>query len=274
MRALFLFSTLLFTLVVASPSDAAPKAKLWPVWSAHNAASTETVDHDAWANFLKSFQVVGKDGLNRIAYGKVTKEGKAGLEGYLRTLTSTNVKNLNRHEQLAYWINMYNALTVKVILDHYPVETILDIKISPGFFSPGPWGKKLLTIQGEKVSLDDIEHRILRPIWKDARIHYAVNCASVGCPNLQPTPFTGATAEAMLTAAARDFINGPRAVWFDGNSVGASSIYKWFSQDFGRNDTEVLGHIRKYAAPALAARVANKTNINFYSYDWALNEIR
>ncbi|MDA0239149.1 MAG: DUF547 domain-containing protein [Proteobacteria bacterium] len=274
MRALFAVFSFLLTLASAAPSDAAPKANLWPVWSAHNAASTEVVDHGAWAKFLKSFQVVGEDGLNRIAYGKVTKEGKAGLDGYLRALTSTDVKNLNRNEQLAYWINLYNALTVKVILDHYPVETILDIKISPGFFSPGPWGKKLLTIQGEKVSLDDIEHRILRPIWKDARIHYAVNCASVGCPNLQPSPFTGARADAMLTEAAQDFINGSRAVWFDGNSVGASSIYKWFSQDFGRNDKEILAHIRKYAAPSLAGRLANKSDINFYSYDWDLNEIR
>lgn len=274
MRVLTAVFTLLLTLAAASPSDAAPKAELWPVWSAHDASSTTVVSHDAWAKFLKTYQMVGEDGLNRIAYGKVTKDGKAGLERYIQTLTSTPVKSLNRNEQIAYWINLYNALTVNIILDHYPVETILDIKISPGFFSPGPWGKKLVTVQGEKLSLDDIEHRILRPIWNDARIHYAVNCASIGCPNLQPAPFTGATAEAMLTAAARDFINGSRAVWFDGKDVGASSIYKWFSQDFGRNDKEILAHIRKYAEPKLAARLAPLTDISFYSYDWALNEAR
>ena len=104
----------------------------------------------------------------------------------------------SRDEQLAYWINLYNALTVKVILDHYPVKSILDIDISPGWFSIGPWGKKLVAVEGVEISLDDIEHRILRPIWRDPRIHYALNCAAVGCPNLLREAFTGATAEVLL----------------------------------------------------------------------------
>ena len=75
-----------------------------------------------------------------------------------------------------------------MVLEHYPVKSIRDIDISPGFFASGPWGAKLATVEGEKISLDEIEHRILRPIWKDPRIHYAVNCASLGCPNLQAVP--------------------------------------------------------------------------------------
>ena len=126
------------------------------------------------------------------------------------------------------------------------VKSILDIDISPGFFSVGPWGKKLVTVEGENLSLDDIEHRILRPIWKDPRIHYAVNCASVGCPNLLPMPFSGEALDRMLNSAARAFINGGQSVWFDEGALGASSIYKWYSDDFGRNDREIISHIAKY----------------------------
>ena len=107
---------------------------------------------------------------------------------------------------------------------------------------------------------------------KDPRIHYAVSCASVGCPNLQPIPFTGATVDRMLDPAARAYVNGPRGISFDGSDLGASSIYKWFRDDFGRNDREVIAHMMKYAEPALRARLRPLRDISFYSYDWTRNE--
>ena len=122
-------------------------------------------------------------------------------------MAAVRVSGLGRDEQCAYWINLYNALTLEVVLDHYPVDSIRDIDISPGLFSQGPWGKKLITVEGEQVSLNDIEHRILRPIWRDPRIHYAINCASLGCPNLQPRPFTGRTLDHALDLAAMRFVD-------------------------------------------------------------------
>ncbi len=101
-------------------------------------------------------------------------------------LAATSADRLRRAEQFPFWINLYNALTVKVVLDHYPVEIIRDIDISPGLFADGPWGKKLVTVEGEALSLDDIEHRILRPIWKDPRLHYVLNCAALGVPIFSP----------------------------------------------------------------------------------------
>ena len=92
---------------------------------------------------------------------------------------------------------------MKVVLDHYPVDGIRDIDISPGLFAGGPWDKKLVEIEGDDVSLNDIEHRILRPIWRDPCIHYAVNCASIGCSNLRPTAFTAANAERCLRQPRR-----------------------------------------------------------------------
>ena len=118
------------------------------------------------------------------------------LDDYLQMLESVQVTDLNPDEQFAYWINLYNALTIWVILEHYPVESIQDI--SYGLLTRGPWKENLATVEGVDLSLDDIEHEILRPVFQDNRIHYAVNCASIGCPNLQSTAFTSNNLEDLL----------------------------------------------------------------------------
>ena len=182
--------TALVLLLAASTVTAAPLAELWERWAAHDAASTASIDHSAWNRFLEAYLVRRSDGVNRLTYGRVSAADRKALAQYLATLAATPIGRYNRDQQLAYWINLYNALTIKVILDRYPVESIRSIDISPGWFSVGPWGKKLIRIDGEALSLDDIEHRILRPIWRDPRIHYAVNCASLGCPNLAPETYT------------------------------------------------------------------------------------
>lgn len=161
---------------------------------------------------------------------------------------------------------------MKVVLDHYPVKSIRDIKISPGLFSSGPWGAKLLTIQGQKVSLDDIEHRILRPLWKDNRVHYAVNCASLGCPNLQTEAYTPENSEALLDKGAREYVNHPRGVHLTGDRLHLSSIYDWFQADFGGGEAGILGHLQKYADPGLAERLKKFKGGTSYGYDWRINE--
>ena len=188
----------LLALWAPQPVRAAPAAELWARWAQHDPSSTMRVDHRLWARFLAAYVRPGEHGLNRVAYGSVTAEGRADLTAYLAMLTAVPVSTLNRREQMAFWINLYNALTVRVVLDHYPVASIRDIDISPGLFSNGPWRAKLIAVEGEPLSLDDIEHRILRPIWRDPRIHYAVNCASVGCPNLQAEPFAAADLDRAL----------------------------------------------------------------------------
>jgi hypothetical protein len=182
------------------------------------------------------------------------------------------VTRLNRNEQKVYWVNLYNALTVQLVLDHYPVKSIRDINISPGIFSKGPWQKKLLTIQAEALSLDDIEHRILRPIWKDNRIHYAVNCASLGCPNLLPEAFSAEKMEAQLDKGARDFINHSRGVAVDGKNLKLSKIYDWFSEDFSGSSGGVIQHLLGFAAPDLARTLASFRGKISFDYDWRLNE--
>ncbi len=250
---------------------AAPSAELWPRWQKHDAAASQTVDHSEWDRLLDSYIRPDADGLNRFAYGEVTASDKAVLEDYIAMLSETPISSFGRAEQMAYWINLYNALTVKVILDHYPVESIRDIDTSPGWFSDGPWGMELVTVEGEALTLDDIEHRILRPIWRDPRIHYAVNCASVGCPNLQKRAFTGENAEALLEAGARAYINSPRGVQIENGELQVSSIYVWFAEDFGDSDEAIIQHLKRYAEPPLAENLERAEEIDGHDYDWRLN---
>ena len=165
--------------------------------------------------------------------------------------STVRVSGLNRVEQKAYWINLYNALTVKVVLGRHPVKSIRDIRLG-GLFSSGPWDARLATVEGEKVSLNDIEHRILRPIWRDNRIHYAVNCASVGCPNLAAEPYTAANTERLLDEGARAYVNHPRGLFGEKGRITASRIYDWYREDFAASEKGLVDHFRSYAAPALA----------------------
>jgi len=262
-----------------SPVYAAPQAELWPKWDEYDSSSTTKLDHSPWEGFLQVYLVTDDpSGVNLVRYSRVSESDRKKLGAYLDQLQQVKVTGLNREEQKAYWINLYNALTVKVVLDHYPIKSIRDIKLSSGllgFFAGGPWKAKLIKVEGEEVSLDDIEHRILRPIWRDNRVHYAVNCASIGCPNLQPGPFSAEHTESALDQAARDYINHPRGVTVIGtDKIILSSIYDWFRDDFGGTREGVLQNLGKYAEPSLAQQLENFQGKIDYQYDWTLNDVR
>ena len=199
MRTVVIVSALAVTLTGFKTVESlfVPDADIWHRWAAHDPINPVTVDFSGWERFLQTYVRPTSEGINVVHYGGVTPDDRRHLDAFLVSVSEIPVTKLRRTEQLAYWINLYNALTVRVILDHYPVVSIRDIDISPGLFSDGPWDKTLITVEGEELTLNDIEHRILRPIWRDPRIHYAVNCASIGCPNLQAHAFTGSDIDAI-----------------------------------------------------------------------------
>jgi hypothetical protein len=259
---------LLFSLPVA----AAPSADLWERWTAHDDANKAVIDHGAWDEFLGKYVRPSPDGINRVAYGSVTPADKSRLAEYLSKMERVGISKFSRAEQRAYWINLYNATTLKTVLDYYPVKSIRKINISPGLFESGPWGAKLLKVEGEELSLNDIEHRILRPIWKDPRTHYAVNCASLGCPNLAPRAYTAVLMEGLLDDGARAYINHPRGVEIKDGLPYVSSIYRWFRSDFGAGDAGVIAHLLQYARPELADELRDRKDIIGDRYDWSLND--
>ena len=254
---------------------AAPRAELVSKhWLANDPASTQQVDHEKWSRFLADYLVPGDDGVNRFAYARAKASGRALLDGYIASLEATPVSRLDRGEQRAYWINLYNAATTRIVLDHYPVRSIRGISLGPGLFDIGPWDAKVATVEGEKLSLNDIEHGILRPIWRDPRLHYALNCAAVSCPSLPPVAFTAANTERLLDAGARAYVNDRRGVRIAGGTLTVSSIYLWYRGDLGAGDAAVVEHLKRYAAPALAAQLARFRAPDDYAYDWALIDRR
>jgi len=269
----YMSKIILLTLVLLFSSSsnllAAPKADLWERWTAHNPASSNSIDHKQWSELLRRYLYVGEDAIHRFAYDKVGKDDRESLDRYIERLAETGISDYKREVQRAYWINLYNALTVREVLRFFPIDSIRDI--SSGFFSAGPWKKKLLVVEGQDLTLNDIEHRILRPIWRDPRIHYAVNCASLGCPNLPVTAFTEDNTDAMLERAAREFINHPRAVAVIDGELQVSSIYEWFKADFGDNDAGVIGHLEQYANIKLARELSSISRIESDQYDWHIN---
>jgi hypothetical protein len=240
------------------------------------ATSAQPIDHAAWDRLLKTYVRPDADGLNRVDYAAFKRDGQAALKDYIAKLEAVDPATLPRPEQFALLANLYNAKTADIVLDHYPVKSIRDISLGGGLlgvFTGGPWKAKALKMKGVELSLDDIEHGMLRPVFKDPRVHYAVNCASVGCPNLGTEAFTGDQLDAQLDAAARAYVNHPRGADPKPDGLVASSIYDWYQQDFGGSEDGVIAHLKTYADPALAQKLEGTTSIADYAYDWSLNDI-
>ncbi len=231
--------------------------------------SSISIDHSEWTELLEKY-IVARDGLNYFQYGKVDETDLEVLETYLDELQQVEVSVLTAEQQFAYWVNLYNALTVWVILDHYPIDSIRDISYS--LLSKGPWKEDLVTVQDVDLSLDDIEHEILRPVNRDNRIHYAVNCASIGCPNLQTMAFSASNLETLLEASASQYINHSRGVRIEDDELIVSSIYDWYEEDFGGSEHAVIEHLLEYAMPPLQHHLSTFEDIDDYEYDWSLNE--
>lgn len=204
-----------------------------------------------------------------------------GLERYLAQLSGTDPGKLNRNEGLAFWINAYNAFTLKIIVDNYPVESITELhsggKIIGYLLGKTVWDKKFFSINGKKMSLGEIEHEILREEFKEPRIHFAIVCASISCPQLREEVFESDRINEQLNLQAKQFINDNSKNYFDVQKREAylSKIFSWFSEDFGKSDENVLKFISQYLPEKIASDIVNnlsKWNISYKDYNWNLNE--
>ncbi len=264
------------TILAAGIAAAQRDATLIPAWEASDETSVARIDHSAWQETLDGYLRVHSSGINRFDYAELKASAKdsAKLVEYLASLQRLDPRDYSRAEQKAYWINLYNALTVRVVLDAYPVTSIRKISDSflGGMILSGPWGDVSARVAGLDLTLDDIEHGILRPIFEDNRIHYAVNCASLGCPNLLGTVFTAANTESLLDTGAREYVNHSRGVDFvDEDFTVISSIYDWWVKDFGGSEAGVIKHLVRYADKELAERLRDFEGAVDYEYDWSLN---
>ncbi len=234
-------------------------------------------DHSAWDSLLARHLRPPHSGPSRLAYAAFSAADRALLAGYLGALQRRGVAGLNRAGQFAFWLNLYNAQTVAVVLEHYPVGSIRDISLGGGVRASllgGPWQKRLMRVDGIRLCLDEIENAILRRLFRDPRLHYALNCASIGCPSLMPRAFTAEGLEATLQTAARDFIASPRGVAFGPRGPVVSQIFEWYARDFGGTDRMLLQHLACHAEEPLRSQLLDAKKIAGYQYDWGLNDCR
>jgi hypothetical protein len=246
-------------------------ALLFASAQAVQATAAKEPSHAAWQALLTRYlDTTAADGVFRFRYSSVLAADKAALDAYLDGLQKAKPATLEVSARRAFWINLYNAETVAAVLKAYPIKSIRDIRMQ-GMSSPGPWDAKLLKVEGLELSLNDIENLILRRNWADNRIHFALNCASIGCPNLSPRAFTGANLETQLEQGARAFLRSPRGIAFNGNLLILSSLFEWYRVDFGRTDKEMLETLGLFTTPETGKRLKAYVGRIEYQYDWNLN---
>jgi len=228
--------------------------------------SLEPPSHSIWNSLLQK---------HVRANGMVDYKGfiadKDKLEKYLNLLSNNapDKQQWSEKEQLAYWINAYNAFTIKLIIDNYPVESIRDLH--PTFKIPGVntvWHKKFFKIGGEESSLDEIEHSILRKEFEEPRIHFAINCASFSCPPLRGEAFVASKLDKQLDEMATQFINDDARNNISRNEAEVSKIFNWFTKDFTKN-----GSLREYLNKYSKVKLKEDADIDHMDYDWSLNDI-
>ncbi len=232
-------------------------------------------DHQLFTDVLKEYVI---DGL--VDYKSLTQD--AQLDKYLDQLSKTNPDNLSRDEKLAFWINAYNVFTLQIVLENYPVESITDLhtggKIIGYLLGKTVWDKEFIIINNKKYSLNHIEHKILRKM-NEPRIHFAIVCASISCPELRNEAFEADKIEQQLQEEAIRFLNDKERNDFDLPKRRAylSKIFDWFDDDFGRNDKEILMYMAQFLPDNIKTDITKNTNewkISYKSYDWNLNEIK
>ena len=225
-------------------------------------SSENGVDNTIYAELLGKYV---KDGV--VNYQGFKNE-ESVLDKYLKALEEVDSKILSRNEQFAFYVNAYNAWTIKLILSGYPgIKSIKDL----GSLFKSPWKKKICRIDGEIITLDDIEHNILRPRFKDPRVHFAINCAAKSCPPVRSEPYRGGELDQQLDEMTRAFINDLERNRLENHTLYVSSIFKWFAEDFNK---DIVGFFLKYAKGDLKEQLeANKEKIRvkYLDYDWSLN---
>ncbi|MFC0264644.1 DUF547 domain-containing protein [Fontibacter flavus] len=209
------------------------------------------------------------DEKGKVDYPGLIKD-KTKLEAYLKLLDQNppDRSTWSRDEQLAYWINAYNAFTLKLIIDHYPVKSIKDLnpKLSLPLVNT-IWQVKFFQIGGKDASLDEIEHKILRKEFNEPRIHFAINCASFSCPPLLNEAFVAEKIEDQLESVTRNFINDPVRNKIQKDKIEISQIFSWFKEDFTKKGS-LIDYLNRYSK----TKIIPNAKVTYLNYDWSLNE--
>jgi len=234
-----------------------------------------TQDNQMYNNILKKYV---KDGL--VDYKNLVDDKH--LDKYLQQLSETNPDNFSRNEKLAFWINVYNAFTIQIVRDNYPIESMNELstggKIIGHLLGKTVWDKEFITINNHNYSLNGIEHKILRKM-DEPRIHFAIVCASISCPELLNEAYEADKIDAQLESQAIIFLNDESRNQFaiENRKASISEIFNWFGEDFGKDDEEILIYASKFLPVSIQTDInqsVQQWEVSFKDYNWNLNEIK
>jgi len=250
-----------------------PPAKLIVFWDDFEEASGIQVKHQPFQDILDLYlDRQDFSGVNRFDYERVSEADHDKLNEYLDYLQRLDPRQFNRAEAKSYWINLYNAGVIELVIAAYrsgSVETIRELR--SGMFSAGPWKRKIFTVTMQKMSLDDIQHGVIRPIWQDHRTHFVLTKATIGGANLPQAVLTAQNIEEVLENAQKGYLSHPRAVRLDGDVLVLSSLFDWYASDFADDEATFLEFLRGYVPANIASPLSSSGDTRF-EYDWALNK--
>lgn len=226
-------------------------------------------DYSTWTTLLQRYYDPAR-GMN---YGALKARDLATLQNLRNVLAKVDVKSLNRDQQLAYWINLYNVNSTAIVAEKYPIKSIRDLSTDP-IIRLNVFDKKVVPFGNGRISLNDIENTHIREGFKDARIHFAINCAAKSCPPIRKEAFVGARVQAQLDDQARTFLNGPGGMRVSGKTVRVTKIMDWFEKDFDKWGGGVASFLRKYASAENRKKLdaaGDDLDIEYDDYDWSVN---
>ncbi len=253
----------------APPQATAPPTAVLTanVWATHVANAPINVDHQPWDVFLEG-ATLDQRGITRIAFSALPGQPREVLDQYIAWLVTLKPSEWSRDQQLAYWLNLHNALTVSVVADRGGRGALDRMRQFPAS-AEGPFATPIVTIEGRSLSVDGIVNEVLRPNFSDVPFHYGVFSGAEGGPSLRRRAFTGHAVRTELDEEARRYING-RGVNLSRRGLRVSKLYEWYAGDFGGTDAAVLDHVRGYAEGRLKSDLATRTAIDHYDYDFGV----
>ena len=263
MQRFKLFLIVLIGLSCASHAIAKNDSQAWTMWNSSDETNRVIIDHSAFDGFLKTYVVSNHpSGINRFRYADVSRRDSKVLDKYIAKMASLDPRDYRKVEQKAYWLNLYNAVTLQGLLKVYPVTSIERDKSSR---------KRRITVAKKKLSVADIDERILRPIWHDYKMVFGLSCATVGCPAIHPQAFTGGNTDMLLKQYAREFINHPRGLTVSKGELRVSTIFSWYRDEFGGGDQQLIRLFTHYAEDNKALYILGFSGDIEYAYDQRIN---
>ncbi len=271
MLVIFRTASILVALVTWIVFSFAAQAQVEKLVSLGGKKTDDGINYASYEKFLSTSILQGGDGVSRLHIGQMIDADRRLLRESLTAMTRVQTNTLNPDAAKAYWINLYNLLVIDILLENWPVDDIRTAEGGSTLISATQiWGKDRIVMHDVELSLDDIEHEILRPYFRDPRIHFALALHTFSSPYLLNRPYRGKTIDDDLDEGGRTYVNRIGIIRARPEGLVVPTIFQWYQEDFGNNEAQVILFLSRFAEGKTVAMLNNRNEIGAYEYDWKL----